>query len=391
MSLNDTPLGERIHIGIFGRRNAGKSSLINAITNQHLAIVSDIPGTTTDPVSKTMELSGLGPVVITDTAGLDDTGTLGKMRTEKTLQVLNNTDIVLIAADGQEGLSAFENELIKTVEDKNIPYLVVFTKSDIGMPEDPKENLCVSSKTGENIFELKEKIIALKPKKLNDIPLLSDKLHPGERVVLVVPIDAAAPKGRIILPQQMVLREVLDCGCTAVVCKPSELSDTFNSFKTPPDLVITDSQAFGKIAPLVPRDITLTSFSIIMARYKGDLEYQLKGTEALDHISDGDKILISEGCTHHRQCGDIGTVKLPMMVRKYTKSEPQFTFTSGKEFPEDLSGYSLVIHCGGCMLDAREMRHRIDTAEKAGIPVTNYGMCLAKCSGILDRSMEIFR
>ncbi|MBR1393180.1 MAG: [Ruminococcus sp.] len=392
MSLNSTPSADRVHIGIFGRRNAGKSSLINALTGQQLAIVSDVAGTTTDPVSKAMELLPLGPVVIIDTAGLDDEGELGGLRVKKTYQVLNKTDIALLVVSAEEGISQEDTRLLERIKDKGIPCLTVYTKTDLAKaPETDADSIVVSAATGEGIHELKERIAALSKEEKPSFPIIADKVQSGDRVVLVVPIDSAAPKGRLILPQQQTIRELLECGCTVLVCRETELEGTLASLKEPPRLVITDSQAFGKVAKIVPQDVSLTSFSILFSRHKGDLPEQVRGARALDTLKNGDRVLISEGCTHHRQCGDIGTVKLPMMIKRYTGLEDlKLEFTSGTEFPDDLSGYKLIIHCGGCMLGEREMKYRIQCARDAGIPITNYGVCLAQCNGILKRSLDIF-
>ena len=392
MSLNSTPNADRVHIGIFGKRNAGKSSIINAITNQNLAIVSDIEGTTTDPVSKAMELLPLGAVVIIDTPGIDDTGTLGEMRVQKTYQVLNKTDIALLIVDSTTGMTDFDRSILAKIKEKNIAYLVVYNKSDLAQKEDICEDnaISVSAVTRKNIHELKERIAQIVPKNMAEYPIISDKVNNGDIVVMVIPIDKAAPKGRIILPQQNTLRELLDSGCRVMVCRESELKDTLSALKEKPKYVITDSQVFGKIADVVPKEICLTSFSILFARHKGNIFPLVKGVAALDNLKDNDTVLISEGCTHHRQCGDIGTVKLPNWIRKYTGKNIRFEFTSGTEFPYDLSQYAMIIHCGGCMLNEREMKYRIKCAEDADIPITNYGMVIAQVSGILNRSLEIF-
>ena len=391
MSLNNTPNADRVHIGIFGRRNAGKSSIINAITGQDLAIVSDVQGTTTDPVSKAMELLPLGPVVIIDTPGLDDTGELGEMRISKTYQVLNKTDIALLVVDGTEGLTDYDKKILSRIEDKKIPYLIVYNKSDIKEPVCTNDNeIAVSAKTKQNINELKEKTAALVPEHKAEFPIIADKVESGDCVVLVIPIDSSAPKGRLILPQQQTIRELLDCGCTVLACRDSELAGTLDALKNKPKYVITDSQAFGKVSKIVPDDVCLTSFSILFARHKGNLSALIKGANKIDTLSDGDTVLISEGCTHHRQCGDIGTVKLPKFIGEYTGKQINFEFTSGTEFPFDLSKYSLIVHCGGCMLNEREMKYRIKCAQDAGIPITNYGMTIAHTKGILKRSMQIF-
>ncbi len=391
MSLNSTPNSDRIHIGIFGRRNAGKSSIINAITGQELAIVSDIEGTTTDPVSKAMELLPLGPVVIIDTPGLDDSGVLGEMRIKKTYQVLNKTDIALLVVDSCVGMTEYDFAILEKIREKKIPCLTVFNKSDIsGMSVNTENEISVSTVTGENIHELKERIARIVPQNIMEYPIIADKVKSGDCVVMVVPIDKAAPKGRIILPQQNTLRELLDSGCTAVVCRDSELEHTLDTMSKPPKFVITDSQVFGKVSKIVPENICLTSFSILFARHKGNIFELVKGVKKLDTLSDNDIVLISEGCTHHRQCGDIGTVKLPAWIKKYTGRDIKFEFTSGTEFPAELSKYSMIIHCGGCMLNEREMKYRIKCAADAEVPITNYGMTIAYVNGILRKSLEIF-
>ena len=391
MSLNQTPSADRVHIGIFGRRNAGKSSLINAITSQNIAVVSDVLGTTTDPVYKAMELLPLGPVMIIDTPGLDDTGELGQLRVKKANQVINKTDIALVVIDSQKGKTALEEDLISRLDKKKIPYIVVYNKSDLEDFNTTDGEISVSSVTGKNIDRLKEMIAQKAVKPLAEFPILSDLIERGDGVILVTPIDESAPKGRIILPQQQTIREILDSNATAIVCQVGELEGILNNLKTPPKMVVTDSQAFGAVSKIVPENIPLTSFSILMARHKGELSHQLEGAKTLDNIKDGDKILISEGCTHHRQCGDIGTVKLPAFIKNYTKADVSFEFTSGTEFPEDLSAYKLIIHCGGCMLNEREMKYRIQTAKDQDVPITNYGMIIAKTTGILDRSIEILK
>ena len=391
MSLNSTPNADRVHIGIFGRRNAGKSSIINAITGQQLAIVSDIEGTTTDPVSKAMELLPLGPVVIIDTPGLDDSGALGEMRIKKTYQVLNKTDIALLVVDSCVGMTESDFAILEKIREKKIPYLTVFNKSDIsGMSVNTENEISVSTVTMENIHELKERIARIVPQNIMEYPIIADKVKSGDCVVMVVPIDKAAPKGRIILPQQNTLRELLDSGCTAVVCRDSELEHTLDTMSKPPKFVITDSQVFGKVSKIVPENICLTSFSILFARHKGNIFELVKGVKKLDTLSDNDIVLISEGCTHHRQCGDIGTVKLPAWIKKYTGRDIKFEFTSGTEFPAELSKYSMIIHCGGCMLNEREMKYRIKCAADAEVPITNYGMTIAYVNGILRKSLEIF-
>ncbi|MDD6073822.1 MAG: [FeFe] hydrogenase H-cluster maturation GTPase HydF [Clostridium sp.] len=392
MGMNQTPSGERVHIGFFGRRNAGKSSLVNAVTGQDLAIVSEVRGTTTDPVMKAMELLPLGPVVIIDTPGIDDEGELGQKRVGKSRQVLNKTDIAILVVDGLEGKGAWEEEMIGLFEKKEIPYLVVYNKSDLTEDGPERENpheICVSAKTGAGIFELKERMAHLLRSDGDGKTLVGDLIEPGDQVVLVVPIDKAAPKGRLILPQQQVIRDVLDHGANACVCLESELAHMLSVLKEKPKLVITDSQVFPLVAKVTPPEISMTSFSILFARYKGNLAQACRGAFALDGIQDGDKILISEGCTHHRQCGDIGTEKLPRWIREYTGKEPDFSFTSGTEFPEDLSQYRLVVHCGGCMLNEREMRFRLRSAADQGIPMTNYGILIAYMKGILKRSIAM--
>lgn len=402
MSLNSTPSSDRVHIGIFGRRNAGKSSIINAITGQNLAIVSDVKGTTTDPVLKAMELLPLGPVVMIDTPGLDDEGELGTLRIQKAYQILNKTDIAVLVVDGSVGMTKEDHEILNRIRDKNIPYVVVFNKADIRtcisaggsfaeLPDIPRENLiAVSTVTGKNICELKELIARQAPADEEKLRIAADFIEPGDFVILVVPIDKSAPKGRLILPQQQTIRDILEAGAVSVVVRDTELQETFEQLGKKPGLVITDSQVFGKVSAIVPKEIPLTSFSILFARYKGNLKTVVKGARALDLLEDGDTILISEGCTHHRQCEDIGTVKLPRLVRKHTKKELNFEFTSGIEFPLDLSKYKLIIHCGGCTLNEREMKYRLKCAQDQDIPITNYGIAIAHMQGILDRSIEIF-
>lgn len=391
MSLNATPSSDRIHIGIFGRRNAGKSSIINAITGQNLAIVSEVLGTTTDPVSKAMELLPLGPVMIIDTPGLDDVGDLGALRIAKTYQVLNKTDIAVLVIDVNEGKTQEDNDILYRIKTKKIPYIVVYNKSDLENILQLEENeIAVSAKTGMNINELKERISKLVPQDVEEFPIISDRVSQGDFVVIVIPIDKSAPKGRLILPQQQVIRELLECGCTSIVCTEKELSNTLKNIGKKPRYVITDSQAFGRVSKDTPKDIILSSFSILFSRHKGNLEEQVKGASAIENVCDGDTILISEGCTHHRQCEDIGTVKLPNWIREYTGKNISFEFTSGVEFPVELSKYKLIIHCGGCMLNEREMKFRIKCAKDAGVPITNYGVAIAHINGILKRSLEIF-
>lgn len=391
MSLNDTPSGERVHIGFFGRRNAGKSSLVNAVTGQQLSVVSDVMGTTTDPVYKAMELLPLGPVEIIDTAGYDDEGVLGEMRVQKTRQVLAKTDIAVLAADSAEGLGDCENELIKLFKERSIPYIIAYSKSDLnGEKHDSENEISVSAKTGENINELKEKIAALAAVGSTERRIIGDLIKKNDMIVLVTPIDAAAPKGRMILPQVQTLRDILDSNAMAVFTTEFELAETLNKLSAPPKLVVTDSQAFGMVSRIVPESVPLTSFSILMARYKGFLETAVKGASRINSLQNGAKILISEGCTHHRQCGDIGSVKLPALLKKFTGRDFQITLSSGRDFPENLSEFSLVIHCGGCMLNGREMVYRMRSAEIQGIPFTNYGIALAYMNGILKRTIEIF-
>lgn len=399
MSLNTTPASERVHIGIFGKRNAGKSSLINAITGQNLAIVSETKGTTTDPVYKAMEILPLGPVMIIDTPGIDDEGALGSLRIQKAYQVLNKTDIALLVIDAAAGPSAEDLRLIERINAKKIPLLVVINKCET-IDEDKKtacqtllpENkpLFVSAAQKLNIFELKEAIAKAAPVDENKARLVADLLSPGDFVVLVVPIDSAAPKGRLILPQQQTIRDILEADATAIVVKENELANTLQNLGKRPQLVITDSQVFKKVAAETPADIHLTSFSILFARYKGNLQTAVQGVTALDSLQDGDKILIGEGCTHHRQCDDIGTVKLPRWIKEYTGKNPEFIFTSGTEFPLDLSPYKMIIHCGACMLNEREMQYRIKCAVDQNIPITNYGITIAYINGILKRTVEPF-
>ena len=387
MGLNNTPLSERIHIGIFGRRNAGKSSIINAMTGQALAIVSDVAGTTTDPVQKAMELLPLGPVVMIDTPGLDDVGELGKMRVEKSYQVLQKTDIAVIVIDAALGKTAEDAAILAEIQKRNIPYLIVKNKADLKQEPDGENEISVSAKTGKNIYALKERIAALAPKGERERRIIGDLLEPNDFVVLVVPIDSAAPKGRLILPQQQTIRDILEAGAVSIVTRDFELAETLTSLGKRPKLVITDSQIFGKVSKIVPKEIPLTSFSILMARYKGNLEQNVAGARALETLRDGDTVLISEGCTHHRQCEDIGTVKLPRWIREYTGKNLQFEFTSGGTFPADLSPYALIVHCGGCMLNEKEMQHRLAIAREQDAKMTNYGICIAYIHGILERSL----
>lgn len=391
MGLGGIPAAERVHIGFFGRRNAGKSSIINAVTGQELSIVSDVLGTTTDPVFKTMEILPMGPVVIIDTPGIDDEGELGKLRVKKSYQVLNKCDIAVIVTEAAGGMTEADEKLLELVKKKNIPWIVCYNKSELADSKAPNENeIYVSAKENKNIHELKE-MIASRISDGSSKKIIADKLTPKDVVILVIPIDSAAPKGRIILPQQQTLRELLDCGAICICVQPDELGDTLSSLKEPPKLVITDSQAFGEVSKIVPESILLTSFSILFLRYKGELDIAYRNASKISELKDGDKVLISEGCTHHRQCDDIGTVKLPRMIKAASGADVSFEFTSGGEFPEELSQYSLVVHCGGCMLNEREVRYRMNHACDCGIPITNYGVALAYMNGILDRAMEIFK
>ncbi|MCI8388344.1 MAG: [FeFe] hydrogenase H-cluster maturation GTPase HydF [Clostridiales bacterium] len=391
MSLNEQVSAERVHIGFFGLRNAGKSSVVNAVTNQKLSLVSDVAGTTTDPVQKAMELLPLGPVVIIDTPGVDDVGELGEMRVKRAMRVLNQTDVAVLVTDASRELQPAEFELIDMFKNKRIPYVVVYNKSDLNSRATTAENeICVSALTGYNINELRNLIGKIAKCEENSRRIVADLIEPNDVVVLVVPIDSAAPKGRLILPQQQTIRDILESGAISVVTRETELKSTLASLAKPPKLVITDSQAFGKVSRDTPSEIMLTSFSILFARYKGDLKEAVRGAAQLDKLHDGDRVLISEGCTHHRQCGDIGTVKLPNWIRGYTKKSLEFDFTSGGDFPNDLSGYSLVVHCGGCMLNEREMKSRIRHSLDCGVPITNYGIAIAQIHGILRRSLEPF-
>lgn len=396
MGLNETPSSERIHIAFFGKRNAGKSSVVNAVTNQELAVVSNIKGTTTDPVQKAMELLPLGPVVLIDTPGIDDEGELGQLRIKKSYQVLNKADVAILVIDATIGMGAEDEQLRKRFIKKNIPYFVVFNKADQLQEEEKekiqedKNQIAVSALTKENINLLKEKIATISKTKESKFQIIADVLHPFDFVVLVVPIDKAAPKGRLILPQQQTIRDVLEADATAIVVKEYELKETLESLGKKPRIVITDSQVFAKVSADTPKDIWLTSFSILMARYKGVLDLAVRGAKEIDRLKDHDKVLISEGCTHHKQCDDIGTVKLPRWIKNYTQKDIQFEFTSGTGFPDDLSPYKLIIHCGGCTLTEREMRYRQQCAKDQNIPYTNYGISIAFMQGILQRSIEMF-
>ncbi|MBE6598831.1 MAG: [FeFe] hydrogenase H-cluster maturation GTPase HydF [Ruminococcaceae bacterium] len=390
MSLNSTPNANRVHIAFFGRRNAGKSSLLNAVTGQDIAIVSDVKGTTTDPVSKAMELLPIGPVLMIDTPGLDDEGTVGELRIKKARQVLNKTDIALLVVDSAEGLSAVDREIIELFRAKKLPYLVVYNKSDLADANLTGENeISVSSVTGERINELKDRIAALAKSDENAARIVGDLLSPSDVVILVTPIDSSAPKGRMILPQVQTIRDILDSHAMCMVVQAEQLPQALAALSAPPRLVVTDSQVFGRVKEMVAEDIPLTSFSILMARFKGFLETAVRGAAHIESLRDGDVVLISEGCTHHRQCEDIGTVKLPGWIKKHTGRELQFEFTSGGGFPEDISSdkYAMIVHCGGCMLTEREMQYRMRCAEDAGVAFTNYGTLIAYMNGILKRSV----
>ena len=425
MGLNDTPSGERVHIGFFGRRNAGKSSLVNAVTGQEMAVVSDVKGTTTDPVRKAMELLPIGPVMIIDTPGFDDAGALGEKRVQRTKQILNRTDVAVLVVDAAAGMADCDRELIGIFEEKEIPYLVVYNKADLlgpvsagGRAEEPQDRTAaaapqdqaaamassdqaaatvppdrtvyVSALRGEGIHELKERIAAFGKSASAPQPLVSDLIRPADLVVLVIPIDSSAPKGRLILPQQQVIRDILEAGGAAICVKDTELSAVLDKLPGKPAMVITDSQAFGRVSADVPEDVLLTSFSILMARYKGLLDTAVEGVAAIDRLKDGDTVLIAEGCTHHRQCEDIGTVKIPAWLHKHTGKNLKIETCSGQSFPEDLSSYALIIHCGGCMLNEREVRYRMKCAKDQGVPMTNYGIAIAHLHGILKRSVQVF-
>ncbi len=392
MGLNSTPSSERVNISFFGKRNAGKSSLVNAVTGQNLSIVSDIKGTTTDPVYKSMELLPIGPVTIIDTPGFDDIGKLGELRVEKTKQILNKTDIAILIVDSTDGVGSIENQILSLFNEKNLKYIVAYNKSDLINEKkslNPNE-IYVSAKNNTNIYELKELIASIFEEKKDKIPLVSDMVEENDNVILVTPIDSAAPKGRIILPQQQVLRDLLDKGAITTVVKETQLKSALKSLNTKPKLVITDSQAFEKVSKETPDDILLTSFSILFARYKGILDTAVKGVKKLDSLKDGDVILISEGCTHHRQCDDIGTVKLPEWIKNYTGKNLNFEFTSGGTFPENIDKYALIVHCGGCMLKEQEVLNRYKNAQRQNIPISNYGITIAYIHGILERSLKIF-
>ena len=390
MSLNSTPSGERTHIGFFGRRNAGKSSVVNAFTNQQISVVSDVKGTTTDPVTKAMELLPLGPVMIIDTPGFDDEGALGEERVRRAKQVLNRADIAVLVVDSTAGKTAADEELIAIFKKKNIPYIVAYNKCDLTGESAHADGVSVSAAERINIELLKETVARLVKSDADSRRVCDDLVSQGDFVVLVVPIDKAAPKGRLILPQQQTIRDLLDSGAVPIVCRDEELQITLQKLPAPPKMVITDSQAFGRVKNIVPEDVPLTSFSILMARYKGFLETAVKGAAAIEKLRDGSRVLIAEGCTHHRQCDDIGTVKLPNMLKKYTGRSIVIETSSGKGFPEDLSGFDLVIHCGGCMLNEREVRYRRQFAGDSGVPFTNYGTALAYMQGILKRTLSVF-
>lgn len=392
MDMNKVASSNRIHIAFFGMRNAGKSSVVNAITAQQMSVVSEVMGTTTDPVRKSMEMLPLGPVLIIDTPGVDDEGELGKIRVNRAKQVLDETDIAVLVVDAVRGLTSLDKDLLDTFHKKNLPYVIAYNKSDLLKEDIPlKDNeILVSAKESVHIWELKEMIGKLSGVNKAEKKLVSDLVKEKDVVILVIPVDEAAPKGRLIMPQQMVIRELLDAHCSVVCCQPEELGDAIENLRKEPKLVITDSQAFEMVADIVPKHIFLTSFSILMARYKGELEVLLAGVKSLDSLKDGDNVLISEACSHHRQCNDIGTVKLPGWIMKYTKVKPEFSFTSGGDFPSDLTKYKLIVHCGGCMINEAAMKNRIKIAQEQGVLIVNYGMLIAKIHGILDRSLEPF-
>ncbi len=388
MGLNTLASGERVHIAFFGMRNAGKSSLVNAVTGQNLSVVSDVKGTTTDPVKKAMELLPLGPVVIIDTPGLDDEGQLGELRVQKARQIMEQTDIAVLVVDSTVGMCEADHTILSQLKERKLPYIIAYNKSDLKSISVSEDAICVSATTGVGIEDLKNRLGEFAKQLEKTKVLIADLLNPGDTVVLVVPIDESAPKGRLILPQQMVLREVLDAHACAIVCQDTELKQVLSSHE--PKLVITDSQVFERVSKLTPPHILLTSFSVLMARYKGELEPLVQGAAAIRSLKDGDRVLISEGCTHHRQCNDIGTVKMPAWVEKFSSAKLKFTFTSGNDFPQDLSEFRLVIHCGGCMLGDKAMLHRIECAVNQGIPIVNYGLAIAHMNGILERSLQPF-
>lgn len=389
MSMNDTPSSERIHIGFFGRRNAGKSSLVNAVTGQQLSVVSEVKGTTTDPVQKAMELLPMGPVVIIDTPGFDDEGQLGELRVQQTKRTLNRVDCAVLVVDGTVGKTAIDEQIIQLLMDKNIPYIVAYNKADLRATA-ADDGLAVSALTGDGVWELKERVARLVKTREQTGKLVGDLVRPGDVLILVVPIDKSAPKGRLILPQQQVIRDALEAGAMPMVTRETEYPIALERLGRKPALVVTDSQVFGVVSKATPEDVPLTSFSILMARYKGFLEDAVRGAAALNALQDGDRILIAEGCTHHRQCEDIGTVKLPRWLREYSGADLQFDTCSGREFPENLSPYRLVVHCGGCMLNGRELDYRRKCAADSGVPFTNYGTAIAQVHGILKRSLEKF-
>lgn len=389
MSMNDTPSSERIHIGFFGRRNAGKSSLVNAVTGQQLSVVSEVKGTTTDPIQKTMELLPMGPVVIIDTPGFDDEGQLGELRVQQTKRTLNRVDCAVLVVDGTVEKTAIDEQIIQLLMDKNIPYIVAYNKADLRATAED-DGLAVSALTGDGVWELKERVARLVKTREQTGKLVGDLVRPGDVLILVVPIDKSAPKGRLILPQQQVIRDALEAGAMPMVTRETEYPIALERLGRKPALVVTDSQVFGVVSKATPEDVPLTSFSILMARYRGFLEDAVQGAAALNALQDGDRILIAEGCTHHRQCEDIGTVKLPRWLREYSGADLQFDTCSGREFPEDLSPYRLVVHCGGCMLNGRELDYRRKCAADSGVPFTNYGTAIAQVHGILKRSLEKF-
>ncbi len=391
--MNEVVSADRLHIGFFGRRNAGKSSLVNAVTNQALAVVSPVAGTTTDPVQKAMELLPLGPVVIIDTPGFDDAGELGALRVAQTRKALRKTDLAVLVVDCREPLTQQETAFLADLEQRNIPHLLVHSKADLldKIPTSSEAELWVSAEQNIGIHELKECLSRMAKERPAQRPLIEDLVEPGDAVILVTPIDGSAPKGRLILPQQQALRALLDRGCITLVCQPEELDSALQALSVAPKLVVTDSQVFGAVAKIVPKNVLLTSFSILFARFKGELDAQIQGASALKKLKDGSRLLICEGCTHHRQCGDIGTVKLPQWIQEYTGARVEFDFTSGGDFPEDLSGYDLLLHCGGCMLNEQEMHHRMARARDAGVPAVNYGLAIAQMQGILERSLEPFQ
>lgn len=389
MSLNETISAERVHIAFFGRRNAGKSSLVNAVTGQSLAVVSDVKGTTTDPVKKAMELLPIGPAVIIDTPGFDDVGGLGALRVQKTREVLAKTDVAVLVIDASVGIGDAETAFLALIGEKGTLCVTVWNKADL-LPDRAVDTLYTSTVSGEGVTALKEKLGTLAKTQENNRRIVADLLQEGDTVVLVTPIDASAPRGRLILPQQQTIRDILDAGCMALVTQVEQLAATLAVLKAPPKMVITDSQAFGRVAKIVPENIPLASFSILFARYKGDLLTQVQGAAMLSKLRDGDKVLISEGCTHHRQCGDIGTVKMPAWIENFSGAKAEYVFTSGGEFPTDLTAYKLVVHCGGCMLNEAEMRHRVALATAAGVPVVNYGVAIAHMHGLLHRSLALF-